>query len=212
MNHSDAKLTRRPAAPRDDETPATTGCPPAAQDWLAEHGDALFRYARLRVAKREVAEDLVQDTFLAAISSREPFRGGASVRTWLISILRRKIIDYYRKVSAARARGEVDATGGDEKYGWFTPDGSWQQAVAPWPAPPQIAEDREFWSVLEACLGHLPRGLAAVFVLRELMGLEAAELQESLTLTAGNLRVRLFRARQLLRTCLEKNWFGADGD
>ncbi len=134
------------------------------------------------------------------------------MRTWLISILRRKIIDYYRKVSAARARGEVDATGGDETYGWFTPDGSWQQAVAPWPAPPQVAEDREFWGVLDACLSRLPRTLASAFVLRELVGLEAAELQQTLALTAGNLRVRLFRARQLLRTCLEKRWFGAESD
>ncbi len=124
-----------------------------------------------------------------------------------MSILRRKIVDHYRRVSAARNRGEVESPGGTDPYGWFTAAGSWQQAVASWHTPPEILENREFWSVLDGCLGRLPRSLASAFVLRELMGLESAELQESLSLSAGNLRVRLFRARQLLRACLEKRWF-----
>ncbi len=179
----------------------------SAENWLAEHGDALFRYARMRVGKREVAEDLVQETFLAAIKSREPFRGAASVRTWLVSILRRKIVDHYRKVSAARARAGEEAASLGDSSGWFTADGLWQQAVADWPTPPEILEAREFWNVLEGCLAKLPRTLASAFVLRELEGIEASALQQELELSPGNLRVRMFRARQLLRKCLEKHWF-----
>lgn len=181
---------------------------PGAERWLAEHGDALYRYARRRVGKREVAEDLVQETFLAAIKSPEPFRGGASVRTWLVSILRRKIVDHHRRVSLARARSQVD--GPADAPGFFSQDGSFLVAVARWRTPPEIMEDREFWSVLEGCLARLPKTLASAFVLRELEDLETAELREILDLSPGNLRVRLFRARQLLRECLERRWFGVE--
>jgi RNA polymerase sigma-70 factor (ECF subfamily) len=183
-----------------------------AEGWLADHGDALYRYARLRVHNREAAEDLVQEAFLAAIKSPETFRGAASVRTWLVSILRRKIVDHYRKVSAARAHLESDVQTGGDRFGLFSADGQWVEAIAPWKTPPQILEDREFWSVLDTCLGRLPRALASAFVLRELMELETAELRDMLSLSPGNLRVRLFRARQLLRECLEKRWFGVEKD
>src|SRR5262249_42978535 len=68
-----------------------------AADWLTAHGDALYRFARLRVGARGPAEDLVQDTFLAAIAARGRFRGRSSTRTWLLGILRRKIADHYRR-------------------------------------------------------------------------------------------------------------------
>jgi RNA polymerase sigma-70 factor, ECF subfamily len=70
--------------------------------WLVEHGDALYRYARSRVGDRELAEDLVQDAFLAALESRDRFQGRATVRTWLLSILRHKIVDHYRRVAGSR--------------------------------------------------------------------------------------------------------------
>ena len=135
-----------------------------------------------------------------------------ALRTWLLSILRRKIVDHYRKVSAARARGELEAAGAGDASEWFTAEGSWHEAVASWHTPARIAEDREFWNVLESCLARLPRTLASAFVLRELEGMEADELQGVLQLSPGNLRVRLFRAWQLLRACLEKHWFGVEGE
>lgn len=178
---------------------------------MAEHGDALYRYARRRVGKREAAEDLVQETFLAAIKSTDPFRGAASVRTWLVSILRRKFVDHYRRIAATRVKSEADwpTAGGS---GLFSSDGSFQEAVASWSTPPEILEDREFWSVLDSCLARMPKTLASAFVLRELEDLETGQLRAILGLSPGNLRVRLFRARELLREYLEKRWFGVESD
>ena len=66
--------------------------------WVDEHGDCLYRYALVRVRVPEVAEDLVQETLLAALRSREKFGGRSSERSWLVGILKNKIVDYYRKL------------------------------------------------------------------------------------------------------------------
>lgn len=66
--------------------------------WVDAHGDALFRYALVRVRQREVVEDLVQETLLSAMRSREKFAGQSSERSWLFGILKRKISDYFRKL------------------------------------------------------------------------------------------------------------------
>lgn len=182
-----------------------------AASWLAEHGDALYRYARSRVGRRELAEDLVQDTFVAALQSRGRYQGTSSVRTWLISILRHKIIDQYRRAATATAPTERDAGDRGDPIGdiFFAPDGHWNRALASWKTPEQDMEDREFREVLDGCMGRLPRALASVFALRELEELEMAELRDRLELTEGNIRVRLHRARLLLRECLERRWFAA---
>lgn len=194
-----------------------------ASAWPDEHGDALYRYARLRVGRRELAEDLVQETFLAALQSRGRFRGGATVRTWLISILRRKIVDHYRRAPAPaptsgpgrheddgaldpEARGQADPVIGR----FFDEAGHWRKAPVSWKAPDRELEAREFRDVLDGCLGRLPGPLASAFILRELEELESAELCEVLGLSAGNLRIRLHRARLLLRECLERHGFGGE--
>ena len=74
-----------------------TGAGSDPEQWLDQHGDALYAFALLRVQQPAVAEDLVQDTLLAAFSGRERFGGGAQERTWLIGILKHKIIDHLRK-------------------------------------------------------------------------------------------------------------------
>ncbi len=79
------------------ESQAPTATQEDASAWLEEHGDALYGYAKARVGTRELAEDLVQETLLAALQSRDRFAGRSSVRTWLFSILRHKIVDVYRR-------------------------------------------------------------------------------------------------------------------
>jgi RNA polymerase sigma-70 factor, ECF subfamily len=90
--------------------------------------------------------------------------------------------------------------------------GLWRNALASWRAPDQAVEDREFWDVLDGCLSQLPSSLSAPFILRELEDLDAAELRRILGVSEVNLRVRLHRARLLLRECLEKHWFGVEPD
>jgi RNA polymerase sigma-70 factor (ECF subfamily) len=196
-------VNRIPEA-RDPDTSASRD---EAASWLDEHGDALYRYARVRVGRRELAEDLVQDTFVAALQARGRYEGGSSVRTWLISILKHKIIDHHRRVAASvpeRVEGPDPI-----RAEFFGADGLWRRRLASWRTPEKAFEEREFRDVLDACLGRLPRALASVFLLRELEGLDTEELRDRLEISEGNIRVRLHRARLLLRECLERRWFAA---
>jgi RNA polymerase sigma-70 factor (ECF subfamily) len=200
-------MTARQTSPADDSEALSS--PHDAAAWLDEHGDALYGYARARVSRREVAEDLVQDTFLAALQARDRFQGRSSVRTWLLSILRHKILDHYRRIAESRAATHSAAIEGDDsiRERYFSAQGFWKKGLASWRTPEKSLEDGEFWDVLEGCLSRLPRALSAVFVLRELEGREMKELGRALALSAGSLRVRLHRARLLLRECLERRWF-----
>jgi RNA polymerase sigma-70 factor (ECF subfamily) len=179
-----------------------------AAAWLQEHGDILFQYARSRVLQREQAEDLVQETLMAAIQSFSRFEGRSTVRTWLLAILKLKIIDHHRRISAAHPGPADDLQSLRDRS--FNEDDLWRVALADWKAKPDVIEAREFRDVLHSCLGKLPRSLASAFVLRELEELEVDDIQKTLGLTASNLRIRLHRARLLLRDCLQRNWF--DGD
>jgi RNA polymerase sigma-70 factor (ECF subfamily) len=110
---------------------------PAAGDgaaWLLEHGDAMYRYARARVRHRDLAEDLVQEALLAALQSRDRFEGQASVRTWLLSILRHKILDHYRRVAQPILTTEVDPGKATDpvRSRYFSAKGLWKSAIASW--------------------------------------------------------------------------------
>jgi RNA polymerase sigma-70 factor (ECF subfamily) len=177
------------------------------KSWLAEHGDALFRYALLRVSDRNTAEDLVQETFLAALKSRDSFRGDCAVRTWLISILRFKIIDQVRADQKSREQELPD--GSDEFVdGWFNSFGSWAKPLGSWrSAPPQLLEQREFWDVLRHCLEGIPEKPREVFAMRMISDVSADEVCKVLDISSTNLWVLLHRARARLRGCLEINWF-----
>ena len=175
--------------------------------WVEAHGDSLFAYALARVRNRDAAEDLVQETFLAALRGRSEFEGRSSQRTWLISILRHKIVDHVRHQARERA-SSVGAA--DERDGadFFDENAHWRDMPAKWPADPrQTLEQAEFWAGFEQCLTRLPAGLADTFCLRELEGLDNAELCKLLEISSSNLWTRLHRARMLLRQCLEQNWF-----
>jgi RNA polymerase sigma-70 factor (ECF subfamily) len=180
-----------------------------ASTWLADHGDVLYRYARSRVGHRQVAEDLVQDALLAALQSRDRFEGRATVRTWLLSILRHKIVDYCRRAATSIASIEADSDAKSDavRARYFSVKGLWRKALASWRAPEQALEDQEFWDVMDGCLGRLPSSLSTPFILRELEDIDTSELRRILELSEANLRVRLHRARLLLRECLEKHWF-----
>jgi RNA polymerase sigma-70 factor, ECF subfamily len=194
---------------RDTDSREPPGSPDEASAWVEEHGDALYRYARARVEGRELAEDLVQETFLAALQSLDRFQNRSSIRTWLFSILKHKIVDHYRRDASVRGLAEPDAqaAAGPAPDRFFTPGGLWAEAPSPWKTPEEALMDDEFHAILDGCLGGLPRSLAEAFILRELEEVEAANLCELLGLSPGNLRVRLHRARLLLRECLEKRWF-----
>lgn len=190
-------------------TPKSEQLPHPAK-WVDRYGDALLRYAAARVAGHELAEDLVQDTFLAAFRHRAKFDGQCAFGTWLVAILRNKISDHYRK--AGRTLEISDAAIIDTAKP-FDGNGKWSKPPANWRATPdQLAENAEFWGVLHDCLGGLPAHLAQAFQMREI-GLASIDEVSKLTgVTPKNLAVRLHRARLLLRTCLERKWFRKESE
>ena len=175
------------------------------ESWLTDHGNALFAFARRRVGSDAAAEDLVQDTLLSAWRSRDGFRGDASVRTWLIAILRRKVVDHYRR--SAREGAMVSLSQ------FFGPEGGRlepvrRDAIAP-EGPLEAAELR---ADLAACADGLPPTLAGAFVLREIDGKNAETVCQELGITPSNLWARLHRARLWMRACLERRWARPPGD
>lgn len=175
--------------------------------WVDEHGDALFRYALLRLNDVSQAEDVVQETFLAALKAGERFAERSSERTWLIGILKHKVADHLRRQyrQGVEQPAETDTQSLDD---WFTARGTWREGPARWKGRPDRAlEDREFWAVFQRCMSGLPNRLRSAFALRELDGLSGEEITATLGVSASNLWVILHRARLQLRKCLEIRWF-----
>ena len=184
------------------------------ESWLDSHGDALFGYAFKFISDRQVAEDLVQETLLAALKGRDNFGGHASERTWLIGILKNKVVDHYRKSSRETELPMADllVDSGTSDYVSSGPEaGNWQPERRPadWVVDKNDpAERAQFWDQLHHCVDGLDDRLARVYTLREIYEVEYREVCNVLAITPTNLRVMLHRARKLLRRCLETNWVG----
>ncbi len=181
--------------------------------WLEEHGDYLYGYAMSRLREPEAAEELVQEALLAALQSRNKFAGNCSVRTWLVSILKHKIIDHFRR-SSRRANAEnIDALVAEPDEAFQAEGewkGHWKNGAGPldWGSDPYSElEKNEFWQVFQSCLAELPQRLARVFTLREVEAHSSAEVCVILNITESNLWVMLHRARAQLRKSLERRWF-----
>ena len=181
--------------------------------WVDQHGDYLFKYAVFRLRDATAAEDVVQETFLAALRGYERFEGRGSERTWLVGILKHKITDHFRRVSREAPIGE-EVDDSSERHEFFRGSGEWMghweadHAPSDWHTDPaQLVEQSEFFRVFNDCLIPLPQRTASAFTLREVDGLTSQEICQALNITVSNLWVMLHRARLHLRNCLEINWF-----
>ena len=178
--------------------------------WVDEHGDALYSYALSRLRNPASAEDVVQETFLAALRSQDRYTGKSSPRTWLIGILKHKIVDLIRKESREQSTEEIENMVEPEEL-FFDRKGHWRiKPVEGQGHPGKSLEQKEFMDVLFQCLEHLPDRLHRLFVLRELEDMGSEEICRDLEITSTNLWVMLYRARMQLRGCLTENWFGGE--
>ena len=178
------------------------------QNWLSRHGDRLYRYALSRIGDSAKAEDLVQDTFLAAFEARNRFEGKAKESTWLIGILKHKVIDLLR-VQGREVATDFDVSSEllDDDTA-FDGSGHWQADVKPWADPDEALEEEAFLAALERCIEALPGRSAEAYRLREWHDLDTEEICTALDIdTANNLFVILSRARARLRECLDTHWF-----
>jgi RNA polymerase sigma-70 factor (ECF subfamily) len=180
--------------------------------WVEDHGDALFGFAASRVRDRAIAQDLVQETFMAAIQAKDRFAGRSSERTWLFGILRNKLTDYYRLQGREASLADLEARLPEEEAAFGTTgarkDG-WAKGLGPkpWETPEEVLISKEFQEVLGGCLSRLPGRVAQAFFLREMDGISSDQICKDLGVSPNNLWVMLHRARMALRRCLEVHWF-----
>jgi RNA polymerase sigma-70 factor (ECF subfamily) len=174
--------------------------------WVDLYADALYSYTLPRVNDAALAEDLVQETFLSAWKAREGFKGEASEKSWLFTILKNKIIDHYRKKAKDIVQPLADKDPSDR---FFDEAEHWTQEDKPgdWGMDYSAALDnKDFYRVLESCKKKLQQVQQSVFVMKYMEDLDAAEICKALGITASNYWVLIHRAKLQLRTCLEKNW------
>lgn len=180
------------------------------RQWVELHGNYLFRYALIRVRNETVAEDLVQDTLLAAFQSKDRFCGQSTERSWLTGILKHKILDHFRRLSRERTVSQEE-TWSDELSNRFDDLGLWKReppcGPSDWGADAaSLVERKEFMAALKNCLAKLPPRSAEAFVLREMETADSDNIQKLMGVTPANFWVLLHRARMQLRLCLERNW------
>jgi RNA polymerase sigma-70 factor (ECF subfamily) len=174
--------------------------------WVDAYADYLFNYAVVRVSDEEIAKDLIQETFIAGLNSAHNFKGQASERTWLIAILKRKIIDHYRKINSKKGKAEVRI-----QYNTNTDsEGNWLEEQVADPASTQendALENEELGLAIQACINQLPVNQRQVFTMKTLGGLSTEDICKELNINPSNLWVMIHRARTALMGCLNKNWF-----
>lgn len=180
------------------------------ESWLDEYGDVLYRYALVRVRLESVAEDLVQETLLSGLQAFKKFNEKSTVKTWLVGILKHKIIDYFRKNRREITRLNEDEMAEDLLAYQFDHQGNWHVNLIEWSTPDKNISNEQFWDVFNQCLLRLPKRMLDLLFLRAVDGLETNECCELLGFETNNqLWVALSRTRSKLRQCMDTHWFNA---
>lgn len=176
------------------------------EDQVAAHQAYLLRFARLQLRNDAWAEDAVSETLLAALEKPQSFGGQSQLKTWLVGILKHKLVDQLRRHAreATVLDGDDDA---DLDTQLFQADGHWREAPRDWGDPEHHLGQRQFFEVLELCVERLPPTQGRVFMMREWLELSTDEICKELSITPTNLWVLLHRARLRLRECLQQRWF-----
>jgi RNA polymerase sigma-70 factor (ECF subfamily) len=187
---------------------------PATQTEIEKHRDYLYRYALLQLRDASRADDVVQETLLAAMESGSKFAGRSSPKTWLTGILKHKIIDLFRRQSRetqvpVATEGEDEREFADQFFDQARTD-HWHTFPPTWQDPERSFEQKRFWEIFERCNTRPPEQTARFFAMREFMGMDTGDICKELGISSTNRWVILYRARMNLRECLKTTWFGPE--
>lgn len=190
---------------------AVIATPAAADAGLESHLPALrqrlLRHARFVLGDEGTAEDLVQDTLIAVVQRSDARRGDSSLTTWAVAILKNKIADWYRSPVRRRFAPVPERAGGaTQQDEVLDDDGRFVESAPAWEQPENRVEHRQMMAAIENCVSCLPPRTGRVFMLREWLGFDTAEVCERLSLSAENCRTMLHRARTSLRSCMQHRW------
>jgi len=185
----------------------------AFDELVNKHHSTLIRMAMSYVADREVAEEVVQDTWMAVIESLDRFEGRSSLRTWICGILIHKAKDRGVREKRHTTFSAFESSDDDNEEAVdpsrFQQSGEW---AGHWAFPPQPWDDRtpekllasqQAVNAMQQAIEALPATLKEVLILRDVEGIEAKEVCEMLKITETNLYVRLHRARERVRQAVE---------
>lgn len=176
------------------------------ENWVDQYADYLFNFAVSRVSNAELAKDLVQETFFAGLKSAKNYKGTAAERTWLIAILKRKVIDHYRKINSIKGKAEVRMTYSSQN----DTDGDWleEQVADPFSIlENDEIENEELGLAIQECISKLPKKQSLVFTMKTIQGMSTEDICKELGINPSNLWVMIHRARTALMSCLNQNWF-----
>lgn len=190
---------------------------PAFDDpaYLTQLRRDLLRFARLQLRDAAAAEDAVQEALAAAWTHADRFEGQSGHKTWVFGILRHKLVDTlrarHRTVNLSALESELDDEAVLDRE-LFKENGHWsaQAKPRPWPTPETALRQQQFWELFEICLDHLPENIGRVFMMREFLELETADICAELQMTANHCSVLIYRARLRLRTCLSEKGFSSE--
>jgi RNA polymerase sigma-70 factor (ECF subfamily) len=182
----------------------------APHKWVATYADYLYMYAIVRINDEDLAKDLVQETFLAALERVDRFEGRSTERTWLTAILKNKIIDVYRKKSSGLAVAAANKATQEQDEFFDEGNGHWKSEYAPQPIAGMDEQDpllqKELNKILQLCLQKLPALWNAVFTMKHVDDAATEHICTELHVTQANFWVIIHRAKVNLRACLQKNW------
>jgi len=181
--------------------------PQIVKAWVHEYTDYLLHLAIYKTNDRKLSEDLVQDTFVAALESIAAFKGKSSPKTWLVSILKNKILDHFRKEARIKTTALSEAESQPEHFSGYR---RWKREARPntWNTESEkLMDDPEFQRVLKTCLAYLPSNHEAVLRLKFLERVDSEEICQDLDISPSNYWQLLHRAKVKLRKCMEINWF-----
>lgn len=176
------------------------------EKWVDLYADYLFNYAVARVSNSEIAKDLVQETFFAGLNSAKNYKGDAAERTWLIAILKRKVIDHYRKINSNKGKAEVRInynSNSDSEGDWLE-----EQVADPFSKlENDTLENEELGLAIQECITKLPKKQSLVFTMKTIQGISTEDICNELGINPSNLWVMIHRARTALMGCLNQNWY-----
>ena len=174
--------------------------------WVDLYADYLYNYAIARISDPEIAKDLVQETFFAGLKSAKNYKGTATERTWLIAILKRKVIDYYRKINSKKGKAEVRINYNSDQED----EGDWLEEQVADPnsiLENDFIENEELGLAIQECISKLPPKQSTVFKMKTIRGLSTEDICNELGINPSNLWVMIHRARTALMGCLNEIWF-----
>lgn len=184
-------------------------------EWVKKYGDYLYSVALYKLGNSTLSQDMVQDVFLSALKAKDTFLGHSSEKTWLSVILRNKITDYYRKKNTEPSIEDYLETTSENFHNAFFDNsndkfGHTLESMLPadWGSnADNRVEGKEFSNILKYCISKIPPRIAGIFLSRYFDDKNAMEICNEFNISSSNYWVIIHRAKLLLRSCLEKNWF-----